>query len=132
MDLEKRGEEVTMELIVDVAESIDDIVKFTFDVPSKNKNGKIAILDVEVSINRDEGNRIDFEFYEKPSRNDKVILEDSALPASQKRTILTQECLRRLSNAKVELGKETEIKHLNNFMLKMKRSGYSKIQVGNS
>ena len=105
MDLEKRGEEVTMELIVDVAESIDDIVKFTFDVPSKNKNGKIAILDVEVSINRDEGNRIDFEFYEKPSRNDKVILEDSALTASQKRTILTQECLIRLRNTKVELGK---------------------------
>ena len=37
MDLEKRGEEVTMELIVDVAESIDDIVKFTFDVPSNTK-----------------------------------------------------------------------------------------------
>ena len=51
--MEKRGEEVTVELIVDVAESIDDIVKFTFDIPSKHKNGKIAILDVEVSISRD-------------------------------------------------------------------------------
>ena len=53
VDMEKRGEEVTVELIVDVAESIDDIVKFTFDIPSKHKNGKIAILDVEVSISRD-------------------------------------------------------------------------------
>jgi hypothetical protein len=29
-----------MEVIVDIAESIDDIVKFTVDMPSKQENGK--------------------------------------------------------------------------------------------
>ena len=54
-----------------------------------------------------------------------VILADAALSSSQKRTILTQECLRRLRNTKIELGKEIQIEHLNNFMLKLKDSGYS-------
>ena len=44
---------------------------------------------------------------------------------SQKRTILTQECLRRLRNTKIELGEEVQRLHLNRFMLKLKNSGYS-------
>ena len=55
-----------------------------------------------------------------------VVLANSALCQSQKRTILTQECLRRLRNTKVELGKEVQRKHLNQFMVKLKNSGYSK------
>lgn len=85
----------------------------------------IAILDLEVNVNKEEQNRIDFEFYEKPSKNKRVILDSAALLSKQKRTILTQECLRRLRNTKVELGRETQIKHLNNYMLKLKNSGYS-------
>ena len=37
---------------------------------------------------------------------------------------MTQECLRRLRNTKVELGLETQKKHLDQFMLKLKNSGY--------
>ena len=48
-----------------------------------------------------------------------------AIPSKQKRTILTQECLRRLRNTQVELGKDVQTKHLNNFMIKMKDSGYT-------
>ena len=58
-------------------------------------------------------------------RNKKVILSNSAIPSKQKRTILTQECLRRLRNTQVDLGKDVQIKHLNNFMIKMRDSGYS-------
>ena len=53
-----------------------------------------------------------------------VILANSALSHPQKRTILTQECLRRLRNTKVELGPEVQRKHLTNFMFTMKNSGY--------
>ena len=42
------------------------------------------------------------------------------------RTILTQECLRRLRNTKFELGPEVRKIHLDNFMLKLKNSGYNK------
>ena len=87
-----------MEVIVDIAESVDGMIKFSYDVPSKHKNRKLAVLDVEVNVNKEEANRIDYEFFEKPTKNMRVILEDAALPTNQKRTILTQECLRRLRN----------------------------------
>ena len=125
LDSFRNDEEISMEIIQNVAESIDDIVRFTVDLPTKHENGKIAILDIEAKVNKEEGNRIEFEFYEKPSKNKRVILENSALPSKQKRTVLTQECLRRLRNTMVELGEETRNKHLNNYMLKLKNSGYS-------
>ena len=52
-------------------------------------------------------------------------MADSAINSASKRTILTQECLRRLRNTNVELGVEIQRKHLNNFMLKLKNSGHS-------
>ena len=85
----------------------------------------MPVLDIKVKVNCDEMNRIDFEFYEKPTRNPIVILASSALSYSKKRTILTQECLRRLRNTKVELGPEVQNKYLNLFMLKVKNSGYT-------
>ena len=47
----------------------------------------IAILDLEVNVNKEKLNRIDFKFDEKPSKNKRVILEDAALPSKQTRTI---------------------------------------------
>jgi hypothetical protein len=49
---------------------------------------------------------MDYEFFEKPTKNKRLILKDAALPANQKQTILTQECLRRLRNTKLELGED--------------------------
>ena len=43
----------------------------------------------------------------------------------KKRTILTQEGLRRLRNTKIELGTEVQELHINTFMLKLKNSGYN-------
>ena len=82
-------------------------------------------LDIMVSVNEDMENRIDYEFFEKPTKNPRVILADSAINSTAKRTILTQECLRRLRNTKVELGEYCRNMHLNNFMVKLKNSGYN-------
>ena len=124
-DADRNDGDISMEVIVEVAQSIDGMIKFTYDIPENYKDGKLPVLDVTVNINKLEGNRIDFEFYEKPTKNKRVILEDAAIPPNQKRTILTQECLRRLRNTKLELGEGVRIKHLNNFMLKLKNSGYA-------
>ena len=101
------------------------MLKFEVDYPGNHKSGKIPILDIEASMNKEKDNKIEFEFYEKPTRNKFVILGDSAIPSKQKRTILTQECLRRLRNTQIDLGKDVQTKHLNNFMIKMKNSGHS-------
>ena len=122
LDTNKNGDQITIEVIQEVANSIDPIIKLTVETPSNFEDRKLPVLDVKVGIN--ENNRIDFEFYEKPTRNPRVILMDSALSHAQKRTILTQECLRRLRNTKVEMGPEVQKKHLDKFMMKLKNSGY--------
>ena len=58
-------------------------------------------------------------------QNQTYILDDSALAFSTNRTIHTQECPRPLRNTKIELGPEVQKKHLNQFMLKLKKSGYN-------
>ena len=115
---------MTMEVVQEIANSINPMIKLTVDTPCNYEDGKLPVLDIKVDVNEAEGNRIDFEFYAKPTQNPRVILASSALSHTQKRTILTQECLRRLRNTKVELGPETQRKHLNQFMLKLKNSGY--------
>ena len=53
-----------------------------------------------------------------------VLMKDSAAPLNQKRTVLTQEGIRRLKNCKNVLPWEQKVTHLNKFMQKMKNSGY--------
>ena len=68
--------------------------------------------------------QIFFEFYEKPMSSKFVIMRNSAAPLNQKRTVLTQEGIRRLKNCKMELEWGQKAQHLSNLMQKMKNSGY--------
>ena len=70
-----------------IANSIDDMISFTHDVPSNYSDGFLPVLDVKVKL-QDSGNLV-YQFYEKPTKSCKVILADSALNWRQKRTILT-------------------------------------------
>ena len=124
-DENKSDSILTMEIVQKIANSINPMIKLTIETPCNFQNKKLPVLDVEVRINELENDRIDFEFFEKPTKNPRVILADSALSFSKKRTILTQECLRRLRNTKMELGPEVQGVHLNKFMLKLKNSGYN-------
>ena len=90
-----------MRVIQEIANNINPMIKLTVDTLCNHKDGKLPVLDVKVNVNHDENKRIEFEFYQKPTKNPLVILADSALSHSQKRTILTQEGLRRLRNTGV-------------------------------
>ena len=125
IDETRSDNKITMDIIQEIANSIDPMIKLTVETPCNFKDGKLTVLDLKVNVNETENNRIDFEFFEKSTKNPRVILATSALSFSKKRTILTQECLRRLRNTKIELGPEVQNKHLNQFMLKLKNSGYN-------
>ena len=51
-------------------------------------------------------------------------MRDSAAPLQQKRTVLTQEGIRRLKNCKRELEWEEKTGHMKKFMQKLRNSGY--------
>ena len=114
-----------MDVIQGIANYVNPMIKLTVEIPCNFHDGQLPVLDVKVNINVKENCRIDFEFFEKKTKNPLVILANSALSFSKKRTILTQEGLRRLRNTKIELGVEIQRKHMNRFMLKLKKSGYN-------
>ena len=112
----------TANLIFELANKVHDMIDFTFDTPHMNADGKLPILDVKVHLTPK--NTLVHEFYEKPTRNLKVILAESALSWSQKRTVHTQEILRRMKNTSQSLEKSTKDDILSKYMYKMKLSGY--------
>ena len=97
------------------------MISFTYDVTTLNDDQKIAMLDLKVSM--DKNNLILHEFFEKKTKNPRVILASSAMSWSAKRTIMTQEAIRRLRNTNT--GEYARNFHLTNFMAKLKGSGYS-------
>ena len=84
LDKDKTDTKVTMEIIQKVANSINPMIKLTVDTPCNHEDGKLPVLDVKVDVNQEEDNRIDFEFFEKPTKNPCVILASSAISNSQK------------------------------------------------
>ena len=112
-----------MKVLNEIANSIHPMIELTSDIPSNHTDGKLPVLDLKVKLGLK--NQIDFQFYEKKTKNSRVILASSALPWLQKETILVNEAVRRLRNTTPQLGSETQNFHLNVFMVKLKNSGYS-------
>ena len=107
----------------EIANDVNPMIRFTFDLPEKHQDKKLPVLDLKVWLSKTE--ELMYEFYEKPTKNAKTILASSAISWHQKRTILTQEAIRRLRNTSVSLGVEVQNLHLNTFMKKLQISGYS-------
>ena len=99
------------------------MIQFTYDIPMSYSDSKLPVLDIKVWL--DSNGEAMYEFYEKDTKNQKVILASSAIPRCQKISILTAEAVRRLRNTSRKLGAQVQNKHLNNFTVKLKDSGYS-------
>ena len=102
---------------------MDPMIRFTFDLPENHQDKKLPVLDLKVWLS--ETGELLHEFYEKPTKNVKTILASSSISWHQKRTILTQEAIRRLKNTSQSLGIDTQNLHLSTFMNKLKQSGYN-------
>ena len=82
VDENKTDNKVTMEIVQKIENSIDPMIQLTVELPCNCIDGKLPVLDVKVDINCEEENRIDFQFFEKPTKNPRVILANSALSLS--------------------------------------------------
>ena len=120
-------DERTMKLLQSVANSVHPSIRMTIDYPSRYEEGKVPMLDVKMWITGEgEERRIQYEHYEKEMVTKAVIHASSAIPYKVKRTVLTQEMLRRMLHCSADLTQEERLKHLNDFMLKIQYSGYDK------
>ena len=113
----------TFYILNQIANDVDSMISFTYDIPSNHETKKMPVLDVQVYL--DSQYRIMHEFYEKPTRNPLVLLASSAHSWQVKRTVLTQEALRRMRNTSPLLDPAITNHHLSMFMVKLKDSGYS-------
>ena len=115
-------DERTMKIIQLIANDIDDMIVMTIDLPSKNADKKLPVLDLKVWLN--EASDIEYEFYEKPMKNGFVVGRHLAIDMKSKRSILTQEVFRVLHKTRSTLPDHYRITALNRLMLKLKTSGY--------
>ena len=87
-ETELETDEISMNVIKQVADSLEDMVNTEIDFPSnsKNKEKKMAILDIKVWVekteikNKEIKKQIFFEYYEKPMCSRFVLMKDSAAP----------------------------------------------------
>ena len=93
------------------------------DFPSKNKDGKLPILDLKVWVSPE--NIILHEFYRKDMSTRIVMMSRSAMPKNMKRSALTQEGIRILKNCSEDIPWERIAQLLSDFSLRMKISGYN-------
>merc|ERR1712020_323454 len=75
-DKEVAGDIRTAREVAKMGSSISDMIQLTWDCPSNNNNGKMAMLNTEVWV---EGNKVWYEHYRKPMANDLLMLEISAM-----------------------------------------------------
>ena len=116
-----------MELLKEVADAVEPMIETTVDYPSKHEDNKMPILDLKVwtSEREDGGKEVEFEFYRKPFASRFVMLASSAAPWQMKRTVLTQEGIRRLLRCRPSLPASRKCEILTEFMRMLRRSGYN-------
>ena len=124
MDKNIPDDKRTMLVVQDIANSIDDMIKMTVDIPSNYDDRKVPMLDVKAWV-EENSNEIYYEFYEKPTKNPLVISKDSAMPKSKKINTISQEVFRRLHNTKHEIDWKRKTEILEKYMKELKASGYS-------
>ena len=121
-DSEKDDERMARALI-EIADEVMGCIKMEADMPSKNTDGKLPILDMKVWMNSE--GEVMFQHYEKPMCSKAVLHKESAHPSSCKRSVHVQEIVRRLLNSSPRLDWKTEVAPvITEYMRRMKDAGY--------
>ena len=120
----------TMVEVRKMADSICTMIQFEEDYASKNDDQLLKILEFKVCVKREEQNgllkpKINYSHYYKPVSNWQLMHAKSAMPASVKRTTLTQEGLRILRNTKLEIPWSEKAEMLSDFSARLRYSGYN-------
>ena len=77
----------TMNLIKTIADSIDENITVSYDIPSNYTDNKVPILDLKVGMT--ENGEIEYAFYRKPIANKHTVMKTSAMDKHQKMKALS-------------------------------------------
>ena len=127
-DRNRNKDEVMMELMKEIGDSIHPSIQLTTDYPSKNQDEKIPILNLKVWMerNQEEQTNILYEHYRKEVSKKSTVHARSAMGIRQKRSILSQDLLTIMNNCSPLLGETRRKEHVNEYMKRLQFSGYDK------
>ena len=122
-DEEKEGDEITMKVFGEIANSVEPNIEVEIDFPSKHDDKMMPILDMKMAIN--EELEIVYMFYRKPQSNKFTMMARSALPQKVKRSTLSNEALRRLLCCSPNLEEQKKVEVMEEYARMLRRSGYT-------
>ena len=122
-DDESEPDERLARVLVDIANSVMRCVQMEADWPTKNSDRRLPILDMKTWTNHD-GDAM-YTHYEKAVSRKTVLHSKSAHSSGCKRSVHTQEILRRMLNCSHRLAWEEEAAPaVTEYMRRMKIAGY--------
>ena len=113
-------DERTAELLTKIANSIHKSISVKADFPSKNRNGRMPLLDLKVWVGDD--GLVKFSFYSKECSSKFLIPFHSAQSIGMKKRMLANEAFRRLVNISPDLPWVESVRVMDEFCVKMWRS----------
>ena len=99
-----------------------EFLNFTLEIPEDFPGMKLQTLDMKIWIVA--GNKVLYEFYEKPMAANVVVQAGSALGESVKVATLTEEVIRRLKHTSRSLPHSSRLEVLEDLAQKMSNSGH--------
>ena len=72
VDEDKTDNKITMDIIQEISNSINPMIKLTVETPCNFADKMLPVLDVKVKINESENYRIDFNFFEKETKINEI------------------------------------------------------------
>ena len=105
-----------------VANSLEECIQVTYEIPEMSVNGKLPVLDLEIWV---ENNEVKHSFYKKPVSSEYTILSRSALSSSTKSNTTFMECYRRIVNCSPNTPWKEVSDHISKYMNCMRISGYT-------
>ena len=116
----------TTNLLLQAMNSVMPFLTFTGECPSDFPDLRLPTLDCNLW---ESNGKILFSFFQKPMRADKSIDAKTALPASTIKSSLRQEIVRRLTNMHLELDLSEKLCVLDEFYIKLRRSGHEHLDI---
>ena len=118
--------EVVIQRISEIADTIDPSIKSTYDCGSKYQDGRLPMLDLKLWIGKDSKNKwkLMHTHYIKDVSSRYLIHARSSHPYTMKLNVLVNESLRILRNTSLHLEWNESRKHLQYFVYRMQFSGY--------
>ena len=123
-------EKVTIDCLVNMANSISKCLKFTGEIQEYSRKNVVIMLDFQTWSSKVEDPtrptgfrcKVSHKLYQKPCASKLVIMYRSAMPIRMKITTLSQETIRRMRNTGRNVGKNERFEILKRLKIKMGKS----------